>query len=83
SFNVVKGLERTPIGSCTKEDPVCEDRDILSCDDTKGLPVIEIVVSEEELGIHTDGTCIKVSGSGYELVKAVDRLLFEWYRVMN
>jgi hypothetical protein len=81
SFNIVKGLERTPVGSCTIEDPVCEGREIISCDDSKGKPVIELALSEETK-IESIGTCIKVSGTDEELVKAVNRLLYEWYRII-
>ncbi|MBI2111939.1 hypothetical protein HYT52_00180, partial [Candidatus Woesearchaeota archaeon] len=82
SFNIVKGLNRKPIGSCTTEDPVCEGREIVSCDNTKGLPVIELVLGNET-GIYPQGTCIKIIGNEYELVKAVDKLLFQWYKVIS
>ena len=82
SFNIVKGLNRKPIGSCTTEDPVCEGREIVSCNNTKGLPVIELVISNET-GIYPEGTCIKIVGNEYELVKAVDKLLFQWYKVIS
>ena len=47
SFNIAKGINRYPIGACTQEHPVCENRTIISCADTQGLPVIEIVPQGE------------------------------------
>ena len=83
SFNVVKGLDRRPVGSCTVEDPVCETREIISCEKNPQLkPVIELTLGNESK-IESFGTCIKVTGQEYELVKAVDKLLYRWYRVME
>lgn len=81
SFNLVEGMRRTPVGSCTKEDPGCEGREIVSCNNTQGRPVIELALGPA--GIKAQGSCFLVSGTGYELVKAVDRLLWQWYGVME
>ena len=82
SFNTVKGMDRLPIGSCTKENWACDNRTIISCDNTQGKPVIELVI-ENETKVELQGTCIKVSGREYGIVKAVDRILYQWYGVME
>lgn len=82
NLNIVKGLNRKPVGSCTTEDVICEEREIVSCNDTKGLPVIELVLGEET-GIYPQGTCIKIVGNDENLVKAADRLLLQWYKVIE
>ncbi|MBI2667098.1 hypothetical protein HYX13_05805, partial [Candidatus Woesearchaeota archaeon] len=89
SFNVVKGLDRTPVGSCTKENWACENRTIVSCDavdsdnlNYTGKDIIELALGNETK-IEAKGTCIKVTGNQYELVKAVDRLLYQWYGVIR
>ncbi len=82
SFNVVKGLDRKPIGSCTKEDWACENRTIISCENSLGKPVIELVLANESR-IDISGTCIKLSGQEYGIVKATNRLLYQWYGVMG
>lgn len=83
SFNVVKGLDRTPIGSCTEENPVCVNRTIVNCENTQGLPVIELSL-EEGPKIELKDTCIKISGvQDYNIVKATNRLLYQWYGVMS
>ncbi len=81
SFNIVKGLDRIPVGSCTKEDPACDEREIISCNNTKGRPSIELALGPA--GIQAQESCLLVSGTGYEIVKAVDRLLWQWYGVME
>lgn len=82
SFNTVKGLDRIPVGSCTKENWACDNRTIVSCENTQGKPVIELALANETK-IDLQGTCIKVSGKEYGIVKAVDRILYQWYGVMD
>jgi len=82
-FNVAKGLDRTPEGSCTEENWACENRTIISCDNNpNNKPVIELALAEESK-IELVGSCIKISGSEYGIVKAVNRLLYQWYEVMD
>lgn len=80
--NIVQGTDRGIITACTEENPICENRTIVNCEDAKGLPVIELAV-EEEVGIELMGTCVKIKGDNYDLVKAANRLLYQWYGVMN
>lgn len=84
SLNVVKGVGRKPVAACTKEDSACEGREIISCDNNPGdLPVVEIVVDEEvESHIEYIGSCIKITGYEYGIVRAVDLLLLMWYGVI-
>ncbi len=83
SFNIVKGLDREPVGSCTKENWACDNRTIVSCNNTQGKAVVELSL-EEGPGIELQGTCIKVKGNyQYDIVKSVNRLLYQWYGVME
>jgi hypothetical protein len=82
SFNIVKGLEKEVTAACTEASADCEGRPILSCDNTQGNTVIEIGLSEES-GITLNGTCIKIYGNDYEIVKAANRLIYQWYGIMN
>ncbi len=83
SFNIVKGMDRKPVGSCTEVGYGCEERDIISCENNpNNLPVIELDLSQEP-SVVIEETCIKVSGWEYGIVKAVDRLLYQWYGVMD
>lgn len=84
SFNLVKGMDRVPVGSCTKENWACENRTIISCEHNPWhKPVIELALSNETTIIELEGSCVKISGEGYDIVKAVDRLLYQWYGVMD
>ena len=82
SFNMVKGIGREPVGSCTKEHPACDNRTIVSCENNPGKPVVELAI-DTGTKIEVSDMCIKVSGQDMEFVKAVDRLLYKWYGVMD
>jgi hypothetical protein len=82
SFNTAKGINRIPVGSCTKEDPACIDREIISCADPKGKPVVELALGKEPR-LELIDSCIKVTGQDEDLVKATDRLLYYWYTIMK
>ncbi len=81
NFNIVKGVDRRPIGACTKEDSACENRTIISCAQVEGRAVVELALAKET-SIELSGTCIKISAQKENLVRAVDRLLYKWYGVM-
>lgn len=83
SFNMAKGIDRIPIGSCTEENWACDNRTIVSCiNNSDNLPVVELEIDEENK-IELGGNCIKVSGQDYGIVKAIDRLLYQWYGIMD
>ncbi|PIN73652.1 hypothetical protein COV20_05510 [Candidatus Woesearchaeota archaeon CG10_big_fil_rev_8_21_14_0_10_45_16] len=81
SMNVAQGIGIRPIGSCTEENGICDNRTIVSCENTQGLPVVEFVLGEEAR-IDLNGTCIKITGQGYDITKAADRVLYQWYQIM-
>ena len=82
SFNMAKGIARSPIGSCTKNDSACDNRTIINCDHTQNKPVLELSYGGDA-GVEMRGTCIKLTGQDLEIVRSVDRLLYQWYGVME
>lgn len=82
NFNIIKGIDKNIVASCTEENYVCENRTIINCQNTQGNPVIELAV-ENQTGIQLSGTCMKIFGQDYELVKAVDKVLLQWYGVIK
>ena len=83
SFNVVKGMDRRPVGSCTKEDAICENRTTISCEhNPENKPVVELAMGTGER-ITATGSCIKITGNETGMVKAVDRMLYQWYGIIK
>lgn len=88
NFNIIKGIDRNIEAACTENDSICDNRTIVSCENTLGKPVVELTLtnytnSTNSGKVEFKGSCIKISGQDYELVKAVDRVLLRWYGVME
>jgi hypothetical protein len=82
SANVAQGLGRNSAGACSKENDGCEDREILNCEDTKGQSIIQLEESNQT-SIQLSGTCVKIKGQDYEIIKAANKVLYMWYGVIK
>jgi len=82
--NILQGAQRQIEAVCSQENPICENRTIVNCDnqDIITQPVIQLVRSEQT-GVQLSGSCIKISGKDEDLVKAVDKVLYGWYKVFG
>lgn len=80
STNLARVFNITPFAACSKnETAVCASRPIVQC--KQGTPVI-FIREDPVPAVVAKGTCITVQGSGFDLVKAANRLLFAWYGIM-
>lgn len=82
--NIATAINRTPIAACVNnESYACEERPIKSCTSTDE-PVIFLMEKEgEKASITLSSSCITLAGESFELIKAVDRLLYQWYGIME
>lgn len=77
----VKAFDILPVAACTKnETTACFDRDIITCDN-KTQAVIYFKQANETKIIFDDN-CITIQGKEYELLRATDRLLLQWFRIL-
>ncbi len=81
SLNLARGLDLSLISSCTSAEFGCEDRPIVTCENTS-LSVIYLR-ENPETGINLTDNCITVQGEGKELIRSVDHLLYVWYRIIR
>jgi len=78
--NMAAAIKRRPVGACTvNETATCTFRPIVSCDTTE-RPIIQLL-QEPGPDVELDDNCITLRGQGYDLVRAVDALLFLWYGI--
>jgi hypothetical protein len=82
SINMAQGMNRIPEAVCTVNDPICDNRTIANCENTQGMPLIEIVQGDGPR-IEANGMCIKLIGRDLDLVKAADRLILNWYGIIQ
>ncbi len=84
SSNLAKGIGRQPVGSCIEDHEACEGRPIVNCLSTEGKPMVQLLASKNnQTEVEYAGTCIKITGDGEDLVKAIDRVLYHWYGIMD
>ena len=73
---------KQPIPACDRnETRVCADRPIITCDNTDKV-VLYMKESDSPKIVYKDN-CIVVEGNGLELVKGIDRVLYELYGIMK
>ena len=77
-----KVFEKTPIGACDRNETfACQNRPIVTCENSTKL-VIYIRESDRLRAYYKDN-CIVIEGSGLDIVKGVDRVLYNLYRIMG
>ena len=81
SLNLAKGLEIIPVAACDRNETyACEDRPIKTCDSEDAVIYMQ---ESNETEVVLQGNCVMIRGAGWDLVRATDRLLLQWYGVMN
>jgi hypothetical protein len=81
SQSIVKAFNKEIIPACTRyENETCENLSIVTCDDTDKA-VIHIK-AEEPTQIILEDNCITLQGKEFELLRAVDKLLYLWYKII-
>ncbi len=82
SLNLVRALNVTVVAACTENvtDP-CANRPIVTCGD-KDKNVMYLVPNPPTQ-ITLDNRCATLSGNEMDLLKSVDRMLFQWYKIMK
>lgn len=83
-FSVGQALNIPLEAACSSNVSGCESRRILSCDTPHEKSSTLIFLKEEEnTSITVKDNCVLVAGNNFELIKAVDRLLYYWYGMME
>ena len=73
---------KEPIAACDRNETLnCIDRPIITCDNTD--KVVLYIKESINFKVYFDDNCIVVEGSGFDLVKGVDRILYNLYDIMD
>ncbi|MBI2653510.1 hypothetical protein HYX02_01735 [Candidatus Woesearchaeota archaeon] len=77
-----KVFEKKPIAACDRnETEPCNNRPIVTCEDTNML--VLYIRESERFKVYYNDNCIVVEGNGFDLVKGVDRVLYNLYDIME
>jgi len=79
---MIKIFFKQPIAACDKnETSACIGRPIITCDNTD--KVVLYIKEADNVGVYYDDNCIVVEGSGFDLVRGIDRVLLDLYEFME
>jgi len=80
-LNLKRALNVNVKAACiVNETLACKDRPIITCENSDKA-VIFLKEDPEEKMILTDN-CMTLQGSGMELLRVVDRILYTWYKII-
>ena len=80
--HMINAFNKYPIPACDKnETDACSDRPVVNCTNTD-KPVF-YVQEAQELNIQYLDNCILIQGNGFDLVKGVDRVVMDFYGIMD
>jgi len=78
SLNLARALKVPVAAACTENKTGCHKRPIKTCNSSDSVIYLK---EENETAIILKNTCIIIQGKGLELTRAVDKLLFNWFRI--
>lgn len=74
---------KQPIAACDRnETSACIGRPIITCNNTD-MVVLYVKENNETEKVDYDSNCIIVEGKGFGLVKAINRVLYDFYTIIN
>jgi len=80
--HVSKVFEKEPIAACDRnETEACKTRPIVTCDDADKLVIY--IKESDRFRVYYNDNCIVVEGHDFDLVKGVDRILYNLYDIMK
>ena len=79
---MTKVFFKQPIAACDRnETTACIGRPIITCDNTDKM--VLYVKDSNNSGVYYNNNCITIEGNGFELVKGVDRVLYDFYEIIK
>ena len=80
--HMTKIFFKKPIAACDKNETLaCINRPIITCDNTEEL--VLYVKEANSSRVYFDDNCIVIEGSGFDLVKGVDRIFYDFYNIIE
>ncbi len=81
--HMTKAFDKKPIAGCDRnETHACLERPVITCD-TNTSALVFYVKEAEQSRVYYQNNCIVVEGSGFDLVKNTDRILYNFYKIME
>ncbi len=80
--HMTKIFFKKPMAACDKNETLaCTNRPIITCDNTDKL--VLYVKESNNSAVYFDDNCIVVEGNGFDLVRGIDRVLYDFYEIIK
>ncbi|MBW3018835.1 hypothetical protein KY329_01450 [Candidatus Woesearchaeota archaeon] len=80
-LSLVRGFGLEIEAACTKNlTEACANRSIINCGDNASVVYLKLA---DQPGTLMGERCITIQGKNWSIIKAVDRMLYEWYGVIQ
>jgi len=80
--HMINAFNKQPVPACDKnETEACSTLPIINCSNTENS--VLYIKEAEELTVNYQDNCILITGHGFDLVKGVDRVILDFYRIMK
>jgi len=80
--HMTKVFGKSPVAACDRnETEACAARPIVTCSSTGDL--VFYVRESDRLRVYYNSNCIVIEGSGFDLVRGADRVLYNLYDIMG
>ena len=80
--HMAKVFEKEPVAACDRnETEPCQSRPIVTCSD--GDRLVLYIKESDRSRVYYNSNCIVVEGNGFDLVRGVDRVLYNLYNIMG
>ncbi|MBI3033747.1 hypothetical protein HYY72_01165 [Candidatus Woesearchaeota archaeon] len=83
SLSLANTFNITPIAACTANVTACSRRPIVTCADSSDNVSVIYLRDEGPTSIRIQKNCAIIRGEGVELVRASDRAVYQWYRIIR
>ena len=81
SLTLANAFDIVPVAACTRnETDACAARPIVTCSSTNHSVIY--IRQSNETAIELNGMCATISGSGTELLRAAEKSIYIWYRII-
>lgn len=81
-LNLLGPLKQSITTACTyNETEACSTRPIITCGAQDSSVIL--VQASGATGVYLENDCLRIQGKDLELLKSIDRILYQWYKIMK
>ncbi len=82
--HMINTFQKLPIAACDRnETDACATRPIITCENAAPTDIVVYIQESSNAAVQLNKNCITLKGNNLDQVKAVDRVLYQFYTIMS